>query len=373
MVWISFLLLNWLLGHSATSSGMVKVTPGHEYLYFGGRFLQSSPEAVHFGWSGSTIVLRFQGTGCQVLFENKSTINDGYGQLQANYFQVTLNGSKSFVLKVENGKTRYTLAQGLPPGEHTIELFKRTEASCGIVTLLGFELDPGGRILPAKPAAKKRKIEFIGDSITCGYGIEGDSARCKFTPATQNNFITYSSLAARALDAEYRTVAFSGIGLYRNYNPGNTQTMPEVYPRYYPQNDSVIWDYRQWQPDVVVINLGTNDFARGVPGNRDFVDKAKAFIQYLKQQYPAAQICVLLSPMVTDAYPRNEKRRTTLATYWQQTLQELRQQGVAGLHYFPLSEQGKVGYGCDFHPNAAQHKRNGEELTGFLRKTFQWH
>ncbi|KAM0415668.1 hypothetical protein ACHAPT_013395 [Fusarium lateritium] len=80
-------------------------------------------------------------------------------------------------------------------------------------------------------AALKRKIEIIGDSISVGYGLDG-VLPCTDSAVIQNNGKTYGALAARALDANYSVVAWSGKGLIRNYasNPPDSQPpMPFIY------------------------------------------------------------------------------------------------------------------------------------------------
>src|SRR5205807_2650882 len=103
----------------------------------------------------------------------------------------------------------YEAATGLPNGEHTLELFKRSESFVFNIQLLGIQLEAGKKLLPPEPAAKRR-IELIGDSITCGYGNECANEKEHFSLATENNYLAYGPLAARAVKADCVQIAWSG-------------------------------------------------------------------------------------------------------------------------------------------------------------------
>ena len=103
--------------------------------------------------------------------------------------------------------TTTPIAQGLAAGTHVVELYRRTEASQGEAQFLGFDFGSGKLLSP--PAAKARRIELVGDSISCGYGDEGANQSCPFTADTENHYLSYGALAARAVDAELITVAWS--------------------------------------------------------------------------------------------------------------------------------------------------------------------
>lgn len=93
----------------------------------------------------------------------------------------------------------------------------------------GLYVDEGKELAPA-PVLPRRRIEFIGNSITCGYGIESEDRDAPFTYNTENHYYTYAALTARALQAQHLVVARSGIGVYRNYgSPASGSGDGEVY------------------------------------------------------------------------------------------------------------------------------------------------
>ena len=105
---------------------------------------------------------------------------------------------------------------------------------------------PSSAYLPgAAPAT--RRLEVIGDSISAGYGNEG-TYPCQFTSATENQYLSYEALAARALNAELYTEAWSGIGMLHNYDGGTTDVMPDRYPRTLPERATSTWDFARFVP-----------------------------------------------------------------------------------------------------------------------------
>lgn len=111
---------------------------------------------------------------------------------------------------------------------------------------------------------KKYLIEFVGDSITCGYGVDAKDQNENFKTLTENFSKTYAYLAAQALDADYSVVAFSGHGIISGYSGDGTKNAEGTLPKYYTklgrnENYPGDWDFENHQPDFVVINLGTND------------------------------------------------------------------------------------------------------------------
>jgi len=348
------------------------VTAQHEHIRYTGRFLPIAPDTVRFGWSGSTVELAFEGTSCQMELQNVSSLQDGYGQPQHNFFEVWVDDHPPFTLQATNDSLVYTLAAGLSDTLHTLKVFKRTEAAVGYCNLIGFRLDLGRTLQPLPYPPKQRAIAFVGNSITCGYGNEGDSARCKFTPATENGYLAYGSLTAQNLDARYLAVASSGIGVYRNYNQERTDTMNEAYGRYFLQNDSLRWPGYAQPADVVVISLGTNDLAKGLPERQAFADAYLKLMAQAREYHPKAVFICLVSPMVTDAYPKRERRRSRLRQWIGDAAETFAAQTGNRAYMMELTEQGPLGFGCDFHPNLAQHRLNAQELTEFIAEVMGW-
>lgn len=275
----------------------------------------------------------------------------------ANYYNLIVDGHIK-VLRAANKDSSYTV-DSLAEGIHTIELFKRTEGFVGNGEFKGFELEHGKKLLPIERL--KRKIEFIGNSITCGYGNEGESELCHFTPATENHYRAYAAIAARNLNAEHQAIAFSGKGLYKNYDNTTTETMPELYDRIFPFDDNVKWDFKRWTPDVVVINLGTNDFAHANPDSAIWVTAYLKFIKTIRTNYPKAYIFCTNGPMANgQAFPMLTNYITTIVA-------AARSNGDAKIESYFYSPQSSP-FGCDYHPGIETHHKMAKELTALIKQ-----
>jgi hypothetical protein len=189
-----------------------------------------------FEWSGTNLAARF--TGTQVSVE----LNDG---ANLNEFDVVVDGTVQANLVTRSGTTTYALANGLADETHDLLLWRRTEASYGYTEFLGLTGFSAGGALLAPPPAPAHRIEIVGDSISCGYGIEGTSSCTNAQlESIENNYLAYGSIAARSLGADVVTVAWSGIGVYRNYDEvgPSTNTKPDRYDYSIPTTLTA-WDF----------------------------------------------------------------------------------------------------------------------------------
>ena len=184
---------------------------------------------------------------------------------------------------------------------HTIVIRKRTEAFVGRAVFQGFVLDRGGML--ASPAPRpERRIEAIGNSITCGYGVEGTSASCTFSPETEDASKSYAALAVSALGADYSLVAYSGKGVVRNYGDKNTTSedpMPVLIERTCCADVLPKWDFGRWIPQAVLVNLGTNDYSTEPhPDKAEFQAVYTGLVNRILEWYPGVKVFCLCGPML---------------------------------------------------------------------------
>ncbi|RZJ27275.1 MAG: lipase, partial [Brevundimonas sp.] len=153
---------------------------------------------------------------------------------------------------------------------------------------LGFEVLGAGHALPAAP--KARQIEFIGDSYTVGYGNTARGRVC--TPeeiaATTDTQNAFGPRVARRFDADYRINAYSGFGVVRNYDGGSRElSLPALYARLKPDAaDALDGEPGDWAPQVIVVNLGTNDFSTPLHADEPWADEAGLRAAY-RERYVA--------------------------------------------------------------------------------------
>lgn len=287
------------------------------------------------------------------------------------YLTVIIDDEPPRNLALPYDRTRYLVATGLGDGAHTVTLFKRTEAMTGSVVLKSIELSEGGEWL-APPPQPERLIEFIGNSITCGYGNLGDPA-CSFSAETEDGYQTYAALATRQVRARMQTVCYSGRGVWRNYDQTQTGLLPELYLRYHPLDSTATYPFNDPSPDVVVINLGTNDFSSGNPPEKPFVQAYAELIRTVRQYHPKAAVVLLTGPMLNQDDGELRRPLSTQKQYLDAVVAQLSAEGMTDLYRFDLSPQvDGESYGCNFHPAVAKHRQNGQELARFLAQTFDW-
>lgn len=322
---------------------------------FVGRVDASEPNMARFAWSGTGVVARFEGTSIGVRLggdEQYTVLIDGVLQPKL----VSTGGAD-------------VLASDLALGEHQIELYRRTEANQGESVFSGFELGSGTLLPP--PPAPERRIEIIGDSISAGYGNEGADMTCGFSPDTENHYLTYGALAARELGAELSTVAWSGKGVVCNYGDGPescVDPMPVYYGRILPERSDSRWDFSRFQPQAVIINLGTNDFSTAEdPPAPEFESAYVDLLERVRAAYPEAQILCTVGPMLSGADLANAR------AFIEGAVQARAAAGDAAVKSFELAPQNPSdGYGCDYHPSLRTHELMAERLVTTLRTELGW-
>jgi lysophospholipase L1-like esterase len=308
--------------------------------------------ATEYAWPGVNIQARFMGTAVSMVVSN-ATGN--------NRITVVVDGGTPKVVALASGQSTVSLASGLTDGAHDLLIWRNTEASPGGVTtftgLTGF--GNGGGLL-APDAAPSKRIEVIGDSLSVGAGVQGDSTCTGGIDAFTDNYLAYGSVAARAVSADVVTIAYSGIGVYRNYGEttptATSLTMPKRYPYAIP--DTVLWNFALYQPQVVIINLGTNDFGSGDPGT-PYEAAYVAFVQTIRQRYPTAYFILI------DMYGGNRLTRL------KNVLTDLKNGGESMAEILSFgSVQNNLG--CNQHPNVAGQQAMGTTLAARLHALFGW-
>jgi lysophospholipase L1-like esterase len=262
-------------------------------VHVGGRVIYNSDGSLSFGWPATYIEGRFHGTGISVALETTT-----------ERLRLLVDDAEKAIL-ITPGSTSLTLS-GLPLGDHLVRLEKMTESQSGGARFVGFYPTAGGTPLPA-PIPAARSIEFIGDSHSVGYGDLSNSRDCS---GQQVHDLTdsqraFGPLLAHRLGADYRVVAYSGFGIVRNYNGGSAgQSLPVIYPRLKPDDSADLeTDPGDWRPQLIVINLGTNDFSTPVHKGEawanedalraDYRAKYLAFVRMLMAKQPQAHFVLM--------------------------------------------------------------------------------
>ena len=320
---------------------------------FLGRFDFSEPAGPRFSWSGSAIVARFTGPRVAITLED-----NGW-----NWFEVEIDGQKRPPLGAKHGVHEYILAGDLADGEHVLRFARRNEAHGGVTRFVGLSFADGHGML-APPPRPTRRIEYVGDSITCGFGTEGTHP-CPFEYRSENHELTYAAIAARELGAEAHTICWSGWGIVRGADGGWGANVPSVYGRTLHKRAQPAWEPAAFHPDAVVIALGTNDFGIGDPG-KDFVEAYVLFLARLRALHPDALVVATTSPMLRDAQKAKQRELIEVA------IARSRQQRDQKLVMLDFPSQRTEAMGCGNHPGRATHADMASRLVATLREQLGW-
>ncbi|MBQ2554377.1 MAG: lipase [Prevotella sp.] len=287
----------------------------------------------------------------------------------SGFYMVELDDEEPYKIESVEGDSLTLVAEGLADKLHRITITYCMEGLLRLPAFYGFYLDVE-RTLGRRPELPQRRMEFIGNSITCGYGIEGDGTEKKFSYSQQNIYHTYEAITARAFNAQCQIVARSGIGIYRNNNGnprGDRMVMPALYPYTQFGTSGERWDFSRYQPDVVCVNLGTNDTTNPRYDVRLLSDAYKRFVRTLRGHYPKAKIVLLTGTMISG------QRLADVQRAQQSAVDDAATRGdheIYRLDFDPAD--GTYGYGTHRHPSKRQHAHMAEQLIPFIKQITGW-
>lgn len=346
------------------------------------RFVESR-NALFFNWTCSGFTVRFRGASLRAVFlalpDRQPFPPDAPEDLP--WIGLVQEDGETLAGRwlLREGESSLELFSG-KKGDHSLRIVKLSENMRGKAALLSLETD--GEFLPCAPAGKDLCIEFIGDSITCGFGNEAPGRDSLFDTREENGWISYGAVCARKLNASFSMISVSGIS-----------ACASKYPLFPGKNMEDIYEYtdlycdercgeapEKWPftdlPDYVVINLGTNDSAR-IWASTDlaradeeaawFLDRYETFLRRIRTLRPAAKILCTLGPMDYFLYDEIEKAVNRFRT------------GTGDDRICALKLRGinliTEGFGAVSHPSAKTHMRMGLELAARITehiKTGGW-
>ncbi|GLB49355.1 SGNH/GDSL hydrolase family protein [Neptunitalea lumnitzerae] len=282
------------------------------------------------------------------------------GQTPYNFVVITLNKKNPIRYQLEAHKDN-VIELTLESNKTEITIYKATEASIGDVYFNGVDAK---KLLEVKPTKYDYKIEFIGNSITCGMGADETEIKCGTNNwyDQHNAYFAYGPSLSRLLNANYLLSSVSGIGMYRNWNDENVEEsiMPQVYDNLYLNYDKKAPYTYSFNPDLISICLGTNDMSEGdgtkerLPFNKEkYVNNYKKFVANLYEHYPNVKIVLLNSPMVDG-----EKNELFVACIKEVKNHFEKQNKKIYMTLFDnINPQG-----CDYHPNIEDHQKMAKQL-----------
>lgn len=284
-------------------------------------------------------------------------------------FAVYVDGERVLDECMVSGDGTYTVFSYSEPKEVTVKIIKLSESAQSIVGIKSLTARCVGK--PEPTADKTLKIEFVGDSITCAYGVDDENRDHSFSTHTEDATKGYAYKTAQLLDADYSLVCYSGHGIISAYTGDGVINELGLVPKIYtkigktwssvtPDVNKIDWDFSSFEPDYVVINLGTND-ASYVKGDAkkaaDFQAEYCEFIKLVRQNNPNAHIICTLGVMGADLYKYVEQAK---ADYSAET-------GDDNISCIRLDSIDPAdGYAADWHPVEATHTKAATQLSEYI-------
>jgi lysophospholipase L1-like esterase len=344
-----------------------------EHVRLVGRFDTTDAGGPLIDWSGGRILARFRGDGIAAWMTDIA-FNGGHAR-----WDVTIDGRlQTPPLTLLPGRARYVLAAGLPQGDHSLELWKRTEANVSTTQLHRFDVSHGELLAP--PPAPTRRLEFLGDSVSAGFGVLGKGPNCAFSPTTEDDHVAFPALVAESLGADHQNLAYSGRGIFWNYDRKDPGVLPLLYLRTRATAPASAWNFDAFVPDVVWITLGGNDWDQPHPGDpppplREFEDAYDKLVTTVREKHPNALIVCAIAPSLNDYYPSKPpysalfQMRTALGD----SAARARRRGDTRVVTFEFARAAEGDLtGCGGHPNAKEQRALAGQAIAFIKAQTGW-
>jgi len=321
-----------------------------------GRVDCSDPAHVRMMYPG--ITLRFRFTGDLAAVQITSDSDDAY-------VTASVESGKPQIHRLTKGANEVAIStSGLGPGPHTVEVVKRNGSWQGITVFDGLRLGTGVSLV-APPPLPARKLLFIGDSVTCGEGIDNYPVCPGDLHRSANAYDAYGLVLGRRLDAQSELVCYGGRGVVRDWlGHRDVLNAPQFFNYSIPADDPTLrakWTDDGWTPDAVVMSLGTNDWnlqkSDQLPQD-EFVTDYLGLVRDVRKHYSHAWIILTQGSIVTDP---------TLSQWVQDTVKRANDPRVVWFasHYYP-------GSTCDAHPDKPQHQQIADDFEVELRNLLGW-
>ena len=289
----------------------------------------------------------------------------------ANEYRLFIDARDPIPL-AQPGRTEYRIA-GLTSGAHRIRLEKVTESIGEIGAFEGFYTPSNAQASPTP--ARARQIEFIGDSNMTGYGLRSPTRQCtqEQVRLLSDTQVSYPALTAKNFNAEYQVNAISGRGMARNFDGIVPDlTIPLVYP-FTMLDKTGAYSDPAWQPQIIFIALGDNDFFTAVRQGEqwatpaaliaDYFDTYERFLRTLYARNPNASVIVVWpgTPGLTNAadVALFAAGRSQLETKAQAI-------GFRFTEFTAIPDLGFEATACDFHATASDQVKQSNWLNTLL-------
>lgn len=320
----------------------------------------------HITWTGrraidanETVTFGYPGVSLQLVTTASELTLHAHSSGEQSYLDIAVEGRPLQVVNVPTDNQGITVKVSPEGHARLIHIMHRGETWHGVVSVTGLTLHDG-ELLPA-PELPTRKLLVLGDSITCGEAIERQTD-CQKDSRWWNARLSYGLLTGNALNAQVHLVCYGGRGLVRSWNGRrDEQNLPDYVELAIASSEKPQpWDHYQYQPDVIVSAIGTNDFSEGIPEATHYIERYHDLITRLHSLHPNAAIAITAGAMLSG------EKKAVLQDY----LQQIAQRSKVAVTVIPASHY--PGDACDAHPTQAQHAAMADDLVAALSAMMNW-
>ena len=332
-------------------------------------FLSLSGSGIEFEYTGKGFLLTLVGGSAALLPDNSG-----------NYARVAIyqDGVRILDTQLTAAETAIRLGESETEKASIFRILKLSECAMSLMGIKALEVGENDMVKPTPQ--KTHCVEFIGDSITCGYGVDDEDPLHPFQTATEDVTRAYAYKTASALQVDYSMFSTSGYGIISGYTADpaikmTNQRIPDFYESMgfsydriegIPAPMELAWNFEELQPDAIVINLGTNDDSYCQEDQSRQQEYTAAYVEFLKvvrKHNPGAIIFCVLGLMGDRLYPSVCE---AAKAYTEQT-------GDVGIHTVHLPEQdASVGYVSDYHPLESAHEKAAKVLVPEIKRIMNW-
>ena len=319
-----------------------------------GRVKKLDDGKVRYDWAGVYLRTRFTGTSVAIDAED----------IAFEEFNVYIDGKQTAVVSLDKKRVQLVLAKGLKKGEHMLMFQKRNEGITGKITIYSFILDKGAKLMPVT-SRPQRLIEFVGNSITCGYGTESNEIDHPYDPRTADANHSYGAIISRYFNADYMLTSHSGQGIVKNWD--DTVTVSKVcmlhrFSRVLDEEEEQ-WDFSV-KPQLVCISLGTNDYSQAPkPSEAEFTGAYRSWLKIVREKYGNVPV-LFIAPLAGEPSRSYMKRlvddlsKTDENVYYMALYEEM------------MEEEPDLG--PVRHPTYSGHRKMAMCIIPYISKIMKW-
>ncbi|MCM1157409.1 MAG: GDSL-type esterase/lipase family protein [Bacteroidales bacterium] len=325
------------------------------FLKWEGRILKQEG-TCYLGYTNSSVSLRAQGGSLAMYFvtgENEEINRPG--------LRIYIDGNRVSELVLDKREGWYPIGEIDAAGIHEICIVKLTEAAMSYAGLQRIRVDGGELIRRENTPDNRVKVEFIGDSITCGYGVHGEP-ESEYTIRDEDGECSYAAFMAKEMNWNARWIAASGYGMFVGYSGNPGENIPRLYPyvNWFLNREKKL-EAGEFEPQYIFVNLGSNDSWH--LGDEEilagFLHAYEDFLYRLKHYHPDSVIICVLGTLCKRVFP-----------YVKQVADKVRRDGLEGIYAveLPYHNVKEDGMAYMYHPSIATQKKDARRLLAFMRQ-----